>query len=585
MVGGRVGADASAVTVAAGRKSFFEQGRPPDEVRPEIATSWLRCSSWSVPVAEPEPRYLPGINTESRLLRAAKPVLDHVSERLGELSCVFLVTDPEARILDRRVCESKLTTRLDAVQATAGFVFAEDAVGTNAMGTAVELRRMTRVDGGEHYAERYRNFTCVGVPIIDRIGRELLGVLDVSCETDPSNKVINLLAEQTARSIEDRLVEDRSQAERALLEEFLAARRGNSGVAVVSDRLLMTDPQAARLLNGVEQPLLWERASKALTRGGITEDELPTADGGFIGTRMRAVHIGGEEVGVLMHVRPRPRPAATSRPRRTGPPADGLIGDGPAFAEAFRQCCTADDSVVVVSGESGVGKYAMLAAAHRRRGTGSVTVRDLADLSCSSMNNQLTGIQRSITGPPGLVVLRHAELWPTDRSLVAAVRTLVRSGWRVGITATTRAGIDDPVLPELDACRIAIPPLRNRIEDLPQLIAAFAAPRRVAPETVQLLMRVPWPGNVRELKSVVERMVTSTAHAVIGLSDIPPELRQAASRRPLTRFERVEVHTILEAMGECGGNKKDAAALLGISRSTLYRKLQAAGIDLDNTAW
>jgi transcriptional regulator of acetoin/glycerol metabolism len=73
--------------------------------------------------------------------------------------------------------------------------------------------------------------------------------------------------------------------------------------------------------------------------------------------------------------------------------------------------------------------------------------------------------------------------------------------------------------------------------------------------------------------------------AVPGLADLPPEVRRAAPRLTLTRFERAEIHAILDAMAETGGNKKDAAALLGISRSTLYRKLQAAGIDLDNTTF
>ncbi|HEY1974657.1 MAG TPA: helix-turn-helix domain-containing protein [Pseudonocardia sp.] len=574
----------SAQRVAAGRRSFFDEGRAPSGVRPEIATSWQRCSSWSVPVGEPEPHYLPGVNTESRLLRAARPVLDQVSERLGDLSCVFLVTDPEARIVDRRVCESALTDRLDSVRALAGFVFAEDVVGTNAMGTAVELRRTTRVDGGEHYAERYRNFTCVGVPIIDRIGRELVGVLDVSCPTDPDNKLITLLAEQTARGIEERLTEERSRSERALLDEFLIARRGGSGVVVVSDRLLMTDPQAARLLNGVEQPLLWERASKALGRNGFVEDELPSAGGGSVASRMRSLHVGGEEIGVLIQVLPRPR-AAVPRPAHIAQPRPiGVVGVNPAFVEAYQRCRAAGD-VVVVSGEAGTGKTEVLRAVHRERSTVPVVVHDVADMAPGEESRRLHTIRDSLGGVPGLLILRHAHLLAADIPLSATVRAVADTGWRVGITYTSRAQTDGSVLPDVDGCRVGIPPLRNRPEDVADLIAAFAAPRRLAPEAVQLLLRLSWPGNVRELRTVVEGMVAGRSSPVLGLSDVPAQLRQAAPRRQLTRFERSEVHTILEAMAESGGNKKSAARLLGISRSTLYRKLQAAGIDLDNTVW
>jgi transcriptional regulator of acetoin/glycerol metabolism len=99
-------------------------------------------------------------------------------------------------------------------------------------------------------------------------------------------------------------------------------------------------------------------------------------------------------------------------------------------------------------------------------------------------------------------------------------------------------------------------------------------------------MRLSWPGNVGELRSVVEQMLAAAPRGTTpGMTEVPVEVRQAAPRRTLTRFERAEVHAILEALTETAGNKKDAAALLGISRSTLYRKLQAAGVDLENTVF
>jgi transcriptional regulator of acetoin/glycerol metabolism len=131
-----------------------------------------------------------------------------------------------------------------------------------------------------------------------------------------------------------------------------------------------------------------------------------------------------------------------------------------------------------------------------------------------------------------------------------------------------------------------MPPLRDRRGDLAALVAAFAAPVAVAPEVVQLLARLPWPGNVRELRAAVRRIAAATPDGTgIGLGSVPTDLRRAATRANLTRFERAEVHAILEALAETGGNKKEAAALLGISRTTLYRKVQTAGVDLDNTMY
>jgi transcriptional regulator of acetoin/glycerol metabolism len=413
----------------------------------------------------------------------------------------------------------------------------------------------------------------------------MVGVLDVSCRTDPDNQLITLLAEQTARSIEERLTEERSRAERALLDEFLVARRGNTGVVVVSDRLLMTDPQAARLLNGVEQPLLWERASKALGRSGVVEEELPTVGGDSVASRMRALHVGGEEIGVLIQVLPRPRAAMPRGSHPIRPRSSGLVGRNSAFVDAYRRCRDTNEDVVVVSGEAGTGKSTVLEAAYRERSVGPVQVHDCADAPPGDESRWLHELRDPPAAEPGLLVLRHANLLAAEAPLPATVHALVSAGWRVGITYTSRAQTDGSVLPELAGHRIGIPPLRNRPEDLADLISTFAAPRRIAPEAVQLLLRLSWPGNVRELRTAVEGMAAASSHAVLGLGDVPPLLRQAAPRRQLTRFERAEVHTILEALAECAGEKKRAAALLGISRSTLYRKLQAAGVDLDNTVW
>jgi hypothetical protein len=95
-----------------------------------------------------------------------------------------------------------------------------------------------------------------------------------------------------------------------------------------------------------------------------------------------------------------------------------------------------------------------------------------------------------------------------------------------------------------------------------------------------------WPGNVRELRRTINRLTApGPAYMPVRLADVPPDIATAAPRRPLTRFERAEISAILNALADCHGNKTDAARLVGISRSTLYRKLRAGGIDLENTAF
>lgn len=590
--------DAADRTLARERERFLSGGGARPRVREEIRSSWRRCSSWSVPAERFAPPYRPDVNPESRLLRAARPVLDALGERLGELGVGFVVTDAGARILDRRAREPRLLRTLDALHVVPGFVFSEDAVGTNGLGTAVELGRTTRVDGHEHYADQLVRFTCVGVPILDPIARYPLGVLDLTCAADPDNPLITLLAEQAARAVEARLFEQHSMAERALLARFMSvSRRSRSGVVVLNDRMLLSNPMAARLLDGVEQALLHDHAALVADLGAAAappEGELTAADGRVVRTRTTPVYDGDRVIGAMVELRPldvpAPRPP-TSRPVPAAAP-DGLAGTDRAFLGACRAARVALAArPLLLCGEPGTGKFAVGLALCREHDDEPV-VRDAAQPGADP-DLWPAELRAVLSGPPGALVLRHADLLAPDvlRRTGAVLACAVRSGWRCAVTSgegpSGSAGdTAELLLGDLGAEQVTLPPLRNRLRDVPALVAAFAAPRRMAPEAVQLLLRLSWPGNVRELRTVVRRTLDAAAPGVTpGPDDLPPQVRRAAPRRSLTRFERAEVHAILEALAETGGNRRDAAALLGISRSTLYRKLQSAGVDLTNTVF
>ncbi len=576
------------------RERFLSSGVVPVRVRDEIRSSWRRCSTWSVHADNLAPPYRPDVNPELRLLRAAGPILDAVNERLGNLGISIILTDSEARIVGRRVQDRSLLRSLDELKVTPGFVFAEEAVGTNGLGTAIELRRTTRIDGHEHYVQQLVQFSCVGVPILDPLGRQPLGVLDVTCPADHDNALITLLAEQTARSIEERLVEQHSMTERALLSRFLStSRRSHAGIVVLSDRILMSNPQAARLLDGVDQPLVWDQASRAMSgdgNSGLVESELPLAGGGTAFTRTTPLRDGGEVIGVLMEIRPSCQPSAVAGQRRA-PDLDavpGLAGTDPAFLQAYRTARAAlPQRSVLLCGEPGVGKSVMALALLQEYGEPVVDL-DAADVELLGEAGWLDTLRAALAGETAGLVLRHPDLLSPAllRTTSAVLRSAAARGRRCVLTVTCDTSWERALLPELYAEQVRVPPLRNRLGDVPALVGAFSAPRRVAPEAVQLLMRLSWPGNVGELRSVVEQMLAAAPRGTTpGMTEVPVEVRQAAPRRTLTRFERAEVHAILEALTETAGNKKDAAALLGISRSTLYRKLQAAGVDLENTVF
>lgn len=575
------------------RERFLSRGGGPAQVRAEIFSSWRRCQSWSVPVDRLAPPYRPEVDPESALLRAASPVLDALVERLDDLQISFLISDAEGRILDRRARHRSLLSLLDARNVGPGFVFGEDAAGTNGVGTAIELGRTTRIDGHEHYASDLVAFSCVGVPITDPLRQRSVGVLDVTCAADRDNRLITLLAEQTARAIESRLVEQQSRRERALLSRFLqASKPGRGAVVVVNERVVMTNPRAARLLEGVDQALLWDAAAHA--GSGPLWGELGLADGRVARTRTTPLSEGGELLGAMIEFQPPAHEhAPASRPTR--PRMDDgnlhrigrvLVGRDPVFVEALRTACAVHPGcVLVLCGEPGAGKSALAVTAGRDRYGAELYEDDAAVVTQAGEAPWLAELGTVLGGSASGIVVRHVEVLSAAalRTLAALLSTASGRGWWCAVTVN---GPDAPVLPGVEQETAWMPPLRDRRGDLAALVAAFAAPVAVAPEVVQLLARLSWPGNVRELRAAVRRIAAATPDGTrIGLGSVPTDLRRAATRANLTRFERAEVHAILEALAETGGNKKEAAALLGISRTTLYRKLQTAGVDLDNTMY
>ncbi len=142
----------------------------------------------------------------------------------------------------------------------------------------------------------------------------------------------------------------------------------------------------------------------------------------------------------------------------------------------------------------------------------------------------------------------------------------------------------------LNVIEIRMPPLRERREDIPLLVEAFVKKcadaskkpvRGVSESALALMMDYPWPGNVRELENVVERALTLARGEKILPDDLPQTIRGArgdrrildeAAERTLPLHD-VEKEYILRILEKTGGNKYQAAQVLGIDRKTLYRKL------------
>jgi two-component system nitrogen regulation response regulator NtrX len=289
---------------------------------------------------------------------------------------------------------------------------------------------------------------------------------------------------------------------------------------------------------------------------------------------------------------------------------------------------------VLISGENGTGKELVAHTIHQlsRRSQKPMVEVNCAAIPEELIESELFGHEKgAFTGAGGMRrgkfdLAHEATLFLDeigDMSLKAQSKTLrilqeqkfervggsktIRVDVRV-IAATNKdleAEIEKGTFREdlyfrLNVIPIRVPPLRERVEDIPALLEEFTREvslntslpaKRFSEESVRLLQQYHWPGNVRELKNLVERLVIMTASDEIQPSDIPPpfnrgeaggEDREVSSadfdtyREAKAEFEKAFISKKLK---EYNGNVSQTAEAIGIERSNLHKKIKAYGLD------
>lgn len=304
-----------------------------------------------------------------------------------------------------------------------------------------------------------------------------------------------------------------------------------------------------------------------------------------------------------------------------------IIGQSPAMVQALHQAHLAANSsaCVLLCGERGVGKSILAQAIHNASGRAE---GPFIQLNCGAvpralLAGELFGVEgdgNDGQGRPGKIELAHSgvlfleavDTLPFDlqTSLLRVIEMhhIIRSnGSRVvpidiRVIATSEADLERLVadgrfradlMARLCAYRVEIPPLRERGDDLLLLInhlvqllsERMGKQVALAPAALQALRAYSWPGNVRELELILERLLHVTEKSVLGPADLPVQIAgQAAPLAPLPeprlaeRQALSESAAIMRAGRQAAGHLGRTAELLGISRATLWRKMQRYGL-------
>ena len=190
-----------------------------------------------------------------------------------------------------------------------------------------------------------------------------------------------------------------------------------------------------------------------------------------------------------------------------------------------------------------------------------------------------------------LRLLEAKEYRPVGSSVAKVVSARILAATHRQLEAMIQGGeFRADLYHRLNVLRIDVPPLRERVEDIPLLANRFLADAnarqgrhaRLEPLAVKMLATQAWPGNVRELKNTIERMAAMSSPGPLGETEVRQALGAgAAPGRPAANaqtLEEAEKEHVLEALRACGGNRTLAAERLNIQRRTLYKKLERWGL-------
>ena len=554
-------------------------------LRRPIQVSWERSLASHVAIDHPDPAYVPGFDHDSPLLRAARPVLSSLSAELSDEPVCLILTDAQGMVLQRGGGDSSLLTALDKVFLAPGFVYGETQVGTNGIGTALEVGASILVEGDEHYSCDLRGFACAGALITHPVTGALLGVIDITTAAGNSNSLLLSFAKLAARRIQERILEEANALDGALLGSYYAACQHSGGpVIAVGEKVFMMNALTQQHFDANDQASLLDQAREAVGTFTARNFMADLPSGIVARLSYQPTLSGGALAGGIIQIKKQHSPSSAAL--RT-PALPGLAGSSAAWRHTSQEVLDAvsRSEWVVLQGEAGVGKLALATAAHHAGGRGS----RLAVIDAAADEDPVETAAGELDDGADLIV-RRAHCLSSDQldSLTVLLQEVEAASpaQRPWIALTTREQEVDELLGlhllHFFPRTVSVPPLRHHLEDLPALVRvllnrAGASELMLSKSALQQLGRLSWTDNVVHLRETLNAILRTRRSGVVEVGDLPSECL-ATSRRSLSRMEALERDAIVEALTLHGGDKVAAAQSLGMSRATIYRKVRDYGI-------
>lgn len=565
----------SAASVRRAREQLLEAGVGADglaprtlDVPPEIERSWRR--SFTAPGGyDPTatPAYHPFSGHAGRLRDTAQVVLARWAESLTDMRVALLVSDRSGRVIARNVGDPSHARRLDKVSAAEGFDFSESALGTNGLGTAMEEKSAVFVRGAEHVNDRLQALACAGAPIHDPLSHRVVGSVALAAPAAASHPTMLAIAKQAALDVRGALLNTVPPELQALLARF-ADGTARHPVLAVGRGGVLASTGALPLLSEERYVTLWDELQAHNWQDDVTSVMLA----GQLSTARRISARGGERVYLVELPKDHAAPAGRAEQTR--------LSSLTAHLEALGR----RTGIVGIHGPRDSGKTLLaqiwlrdrdrrdpiLLEALALRGTGAI--RSAAQALSSGMSVIIRGAE----------MLSGSDMLSLQQLISAA--DPIRSARLVFCVCDAVPGTAVGDLLGREVPRVDLPPLHDDPDRVVGLARRLAEEHSasLSPALVQALARWDWPGGVPELRGLISTLAAHhAAGSMLDADLLPAEMRTRA--RQLRGLAASEYRAIDTALREAGGNRSKAAEILGIGRTTLYRKLRMYGFDAQST--
>lgn len=583
-------------------EDFLAVGRVPPNIRADVLHSWQRSSAHQIsrfkraPVLG-EDELLTQRALSRRLRISAQKAMDRAGRLLDGTENILLLCDRTGVVVDA-AGDRRTLARGRENHLNIGGTWSEDAIGTNAIGTALHLGRPALIREAEHFCEEIQRWSCAATPVTDMDSGTVLGVVDISWCSGGDHRNAAALSATLAMQIEAELRQMISRERETLMERLHISRlrRGNEPMLVM-DRsgadVFATDDFARFCEDDSALRELRHRIPHLIDQTPATIAEALSEC--MPGTNLEVVGTAEEAIGVMISLH---RPA-----RRQVDPGVELARIGRAGQTIGKLCAQAQRLArtaipILIEGETGTGKTYLSRAIHRAsvQADGPFELIDCSELTEDGLRRDLAAGRFDRQGTlclnsPGATSLTVQKL------ILALIEHASDSGARI-IALSTRHLYDEmtegrfraDLYYRIAGARLEIPPLHARRDEIEPLLRDLLHSHAATPNGRELrftsgalarLKAYDWPGNLREMQNLIAGLDALSMTGLIDEATLPPEYRSTGRGDRADTLRTAEQRQILAALEAEAGNLTRTARRLGIARSTLYLKLESYGIERD----